>query len=154
MKAACRLLAASQSKVMKKRIPLLLSIVAVLAIAAFCSKDPNAPVSPEEAASELKGYSEKICAKMSECFQEQMRNMPAEQRAMAERMFPTGDVCVARMNEGFERSRAQESAGETKPLTRAELEKAKACVEQMSNIACTDMMSGKMPEACQGFQQR
>ncbi|MBX7057652.1 MAG: hypothetical protein K1X75_06265 [Leptospirales bacterium] len=129
---------------------LALTAAALLALFAACSKDPNAPVSAEEAAAEMKGYSQKVCDKMSACMREQLASLPAAQREMAERMMPGGDACQARFEASVAQSR-QPAAGSdepARPLTRAELEKAKACMDAMLGAACSDMMGGHMPEAC------
>lgn len=140
---------------MKTKFFTLVLLTAMSAASAYCGKGPDETVSAGEAASEMKGYGEKICAKMTECFQAQLQSMPAEQREMASRMFPSGDVCVSKFTESM--ASAQEDAAadaeEARLPTRAELDAAKKCMDEMVATSCTDMMSGNMPASCKGLEQ-
>jgi hypothetical protein len=122
---------------------------------AYCGKSPTDTVSADQAASEMKGYGEKICAKMTECFQAQLQSMPAEQREMASRMFPSGDVCVSKFTESMAsvEDSAPANAEDVRLPTRAELDAAKKCMDEMVATSCTDMMSGNMPASCKALEQ-
>lgn len=140
---------------MKTKLFTLMFLAAFSAASVFCGKGPDDTVSAGEAASEMKGYGEKICAKMTECFQAQLQSMPAEQREMASRMFPSGDVCVSKFTESMASAEndAPSEADETRLPTRAELDAAKKCMDEMIATSCTDMMSGNMPASCKALEQ-
>lgn len=140
---------------MKTKLFTLMFLAAFSAAAANCGQEPTDTVSADEAASEMKGYGEKICAKMTECFQAQLQSMPEAQREMASRMFPSGDVCVSKFTESMasEQNDAPSEAGEARLPTRAELDAAKKCMDEMVATSCTDMMSGNMPASCKALEQ-
>ncbi len=144
-----------QAQSMNTKLFTIMFIVALGATFSYCGKEATDSVSADEAASEMKGYGEKICAKMTECFQQQLQAMPAEQREMASRMFPSGDVCVSKFTESM--ASAQEDAAadaeDARLPTRAELDAAKKCMDEMIATSCTDMMSGNMPASCKGLEQ-
>ncbi|PJZ83447.1 LA_2478/LA_2722/LA_4182 family protein [Leptospira harrisiae] len=126
-----------------KKISLFLLILAPLLITAQTLKD----------AKEFQALSKKMCAKTSECMKEKLKDLPADQRKMVESQFVNGNVCESRYKNYVVEGQKPANNQPTKKLSKQDLEDMKKCAKEMAAFSCADLEDGKVPEACEKFQE-
>lgn len=113
----------------------LIGFTVILATGFSCGKPSGKEVAKE--------FGQKMCYKMADCAQEQLKNIPAQQRQMAMGMLPSREKCDSAQNA----ARQPGGESEVKELTEEQIEMAKKCMAAMEKISCSDMQKG-IPE-CQ-----
>lgn len=104
-------------------------------------------------AKEFHALSKKMCQKMSTCMKEKLKEFPPEQRKMFESQFNNGNVCeVKYKNYVVEGQKPSSQKEPVKKLTKKDIEDMKECAKAMSEYPCSDLNEGKVPDACERFQ--
>ncbi|MCW7492655.1 hypothetical protein ND861_09025 [Leptospira sp. 2 VSF19] len=104
-------------------------------------------------AKEFQALSKKMCAKSSECMKEKLKDLPADQRKMIESQFVNGNVCESRYKNYVVDGQKPANNQPTKKLTKQDLEDMKKCAKEMAAFSCAELEEGKVPEACEKFQE-
>ena len=123
---------------MKNKQILLIGLTALISSGFACTKPSSREIAEE--------FGKKMCYKMAECAQEQMKNMPAEQRQMAMGMMPSREKCDA-----AQKTAQADEKDNVKELTSEQIDQAQKCMAAMEKIPCGEMQKG-VPE-CQGFSR-
>jgi hypothetical protein len=122
---------------MKKQL-IIIGLAGLISTGFACKKESGKEVAEE--------FGKKMCYKMAECAQEQLKSIPEAQRQMAMNMLPTKEKCEAAQKEARSNDKSQ-----VKELTKDQIAQAKKCMAAMEKISCGDMQKG-IPE-CEEFSK-
>jgi len=111
--------------------------------------------SPEAQAERLAESGKKICEKMFECMDEQLKGLPADQQEMARKMMGGKEACYKQYNVDKPDAADHGSVDDTEfaKITQEELNLAVQCMEEITKTSCQDLVSDAQPASCKKLQQ-
>lgn len=122
----------------------MLALIPAIALGS-CGKS-NEPTAAQ--AEKMAETGKKICEKMFECIDEQLQNMPAEQREMARSMMGGKEACYKEygVNETGDAAKPEQIEVQ---YTKEELDLAIQCMEEITKTSCQQLMSEEgQPASC------